>query len=168
MGRRLDEVRLPLHILLSSPFGELNENQEEMIGAAQAAAEVADEALSFIGRIVDLDAGRGRVSPRARPPTRPAGASSGRGDATPAEGWCHPGNRLPPLLPHVHVDPQHTREALSLLLNRLADQATPDAEMRLTAEASSGFTRLWIEDPCLGRRGVAPDRKTSSFGSWVD
>ena len=29
-----------------------------MIGAAQAAAEVADEALSFIGRIVDLDAGR--------------------------------------------------------------------------------------------------------------
>lgn len=63
MGRRLDQVRLPLHILHSSPFGELNENQEEMIGAAQAAAEVADEALSFIGRIVDLDAGRGRVSP---------------------------------------------------------------------------------------------------------
>jgi len=40
----LDEARIPLHILLTAQFGELNDNQEEMIGAAATALErVADE-----------------------------------------------------------------------------------------------------------------------------
>ncbi len=37
----LDEVRLPLHILLDNPFGDLNDNQVELIGAAREAAEAA-------------------------------------------------------------------------------------------------------------------------------
>ena len=31
LSRQLDEVRLPLHILLENHFGQLNENQEEML-----------------------------------------------------------------------------------------------------------------------------------------
>lgn len=37
----LDEVRLPLHILLENQFGDLNDNQVELVGAARDAAEAA-------------------------------------------------------------------------------------------------------------------------------
>jgi signal transduction histidine kinase len=48
LARSLDEIRLPLHILLENRFGDLNENQEELLGAARAAAEAADERLRTI------------------------------------------------------------------------------------------------------------------------
>ena len=44
-AKRLEQVRLPLHILLENRFGDLNENQEEMLGAARTAAEAADADL---------------------------------------------------------------------------------------------------------------------------
>jgi hypothetical protein len=37
----LDDVRLPLQILLENHFGELNDNQLELVGAARDAADVA-------------------------------------------------------------------------------------------------------------------------------
>ena len=52
---RLDEVRLPLHILHDAPFGELNENQEEMIETARAAADAMDMALRRLMVCSDVD-----------------------------------------------------------------------------------------------------------------
>ena len=52
---RLDEVRLPLHILHDAPFGELNENQEEMIESARAAADVMDAVLRRLMVCSDVD-----------------------------------------------------------------------------------------------------------------
>jgi hypothetical protein len=54
----LDAVRMPLHILLDNRFGELNENQEEMLGAAQTAAEDADVVLRRVKLLGDLIVGR--------------------------------------------------------------------------------------------------------------
>ncbi len=48
LARSLDEIRLPLHILLENRFGDLNENQEEMLGAARVAAEATDERLRAV------------------------------------------------------------------------------------------------------------------------
>lgn len=45
LGGRLDEVRLPIHILLENRFGDLNENQEEMLGVARAATDTAAEGV---------------------------------------------------------------------------------------------------------------------------
>jgi signal transduction histidine kinase len=56
-ARRLEDVRLPLHILLENRFGELNENQEEMLGAARAAAEAVDADLLSLREIAALDLG---------------------------------------------------------------------------------------------------------------
>lgn len=53
--KELDEVRLPLHILLDNHFGELNENQEEMLGTASAAAEEVEIALARLRDIARLD-----------------------------------------------------------------------------------------------------------------
>lgn len=51
---QLEEVRLPLHILLENRFGDLNENQEEMLGAARTAAESADATLLRLREVVRL------------------------------------------------------------------------------------------------------------------
>jgi signal transduction histidine kinase len=52
---QLDEVRLPLQILLESPFGELNENQEELLRDARSAADTIDVALRRLGLVADVD-----------------------------------------------------------------------------------------------------------------
>lgn len=65
MSARLQEAQLPLHILLSSPFGVLNENQEEMLSVAQSAVDSADVALRRLRKLVELD--RGAVTPAIQP-----------------------------------------------------------------------------------------------------
>ncbi|HEX8319600.1 hypothetical protein [Longimicrobium sp.] len=149
VGGKLDEVRIPLHILLSSPFGELNDNQEEMIGAAQKAAENADEALRFIGRIVELDADRVESRPepiRLRDLVHPVLAAVEprlqRAGATLE-------TDLPPTLPHVHVDPRLTREALSSILNRVVGRVPRGTCVHLTAESRDGVVHLRIQDASL-------------------
>ena len=52
---QLDEVRLPLQILLESPFGELNDNQEELLRDARAAADAIDARLRRLGQVADID-----------------------------------------------------------------------------------------------------------------
>lgn len=52
LGSRIHEVQLPLHILLDAPFGALNENQEELVGAARDAAESADRDLRLLRRLL--------------------------------------------------------------------------------------------------------------------
>ncbi|HEX3865830.1 MAG TPA: hypothetical protein VHV78_03725, partial [Gemmatimonadaceae bacterium] len=42
-------------ILLESRFGELNENQEELLGDARAAADAIDVALRRLGQVADAD-----------------------------------------------------------------------------------------------------------------
>ena len=65
MSARIEDARLPLHILLSSPFGALNENQEEMLSAAQSAIDSADVALRRLRKLVELD--RGALAPVIQP-----------------------------------------------------------------------------------------------------
>ncbi|HEY9228077.1 MAG TPA: hypothetical protein VIP11_15580, partial [Gemmatimonadaceae bacterium] len=52
---RLDEVRYPLHILIEAPFGDLNENQEELLRDARAAADAMDAALRRLAQVADAD-----------------------------------------------------------------------------------------------------------------
>ncbi len=52
---QLDELRLPLHILMDAPFGELNENQEELLVDARAAGAVMDVTLRRLTQIADAD-----------------------------------------------------------------------------------------------------------------
>ncbi|MCC6316883.1 MAG: HAMP domain-containing histidine kinase [Gemmatimonadaceae bacterium] len=55
--QQLEQVRLPLHILLENHFGDLNENQEEMLGAARGAAEQADHAALRLRDLAAFDLG---------------------------------------------------------------------------------------------------------------
>ena len=55
--RRMDEARLPLHILLDTQFGELTPNQEELLADARDAAEHAFEAVRRLRALADVDRG---------------------------------------------------------------------------------------------------------------
>jgi hypothetical protein len=52
--KQVEEARLALHILQASPFGELNENQEELIAAARTAMDAADAELRMMTRVVSV------------------------------------------------------------------------------------------------------------------
>lgn len=52
---QLDQVRLPLQILLESPFGELNDNQEELLRDARSAADAIDASLRRLAQVADID-----------------------------------------------------------------------------------------------------------------
>ncbi len=56
-ARRLDDVRLPLHILLDAQFGELTPNQEELLADARDAADRATEAMRRLRALADVDRG---------------------------------------------------------------------------------------------------------------
>jgi hypothetical protein len=51
--RTLNDARMPIHILLSASFGELNDNQEEMLTAAATALERTAEELRSLRSLVD-------------------------------------------------------------------------------------------------------------------
>jgi len=53
--RSLDDARIPIHILLTAQFGELNDNQEEMLRDAATALDNIAEELRALRDIADAD-----------------------------------------------------------------------------------------------------------------
>lgn len=123
---RLDDVRMPLHILLETKFGELNENQEELLRDARGASDEMDAALRRLGQVADADRDAMPVTielvqvndvVRAILPLIRASAER-QGARVEVE--------LEPGLPRVHADRSRLAEALSLLATLSA--ATSDSE----------------------------------------
>jgi signal transduction histidine kinase len=134
---QLDDVRLPLHILLDNRFGELNENQEEMLGAARAAAEAIEADLTSLRRIAELDLGEREMRlERMRPSDLIEGITPVLGAA--AEGRD---GRLvidiAPLLPAVLADRVQLREALTTLLKAPIVDIAAGTALSLTMNAAS-------------------------------
>ena len=117
---QLDEVRLPLHILLETRFGDLNENQEELLRDARNAADAMGAALRRLAQVADADRGALAVQrelvqvndvvrailPLARAAAERQGA---RVDVT-----------LEPGLPRVRADRARLAEALTLFASEAA------------------------------------------------
>ena len=136
-----EESQLPLHILLESPFGELNENQEELLGAAQSAVEAADLEVRRLRKLLDLE--RGAVTLVIQPigvaellarATRHRGGA--RGEARRRPRWS-----VPTTMPRVRVDPSHMQEALTSALGRAIDQ-TPDGDPSCSRRESRRTDRM--------------------------
>ena len=147
VARRIDEVRMPLHVLLTAPFGELNENQEEMIGAARAAADALAEEVHLVSRLLDLESGHVRpdVAP-IQPRDLLAPVLAAAGDRFQSAGAFLESD-VAPALPAVRIDARLTREALSLILAQAAHE--PGARTLLTARAARGGVILRIESSSL-------------------
>lgn len=143
-AQRLEEVRLPLHILLENHFGELNENQEEMLGAARSAAEAADADMLSLREIAELDLGerplrRDRVKPSdlleaLRPMLLAATESAGLTVEF----------EIAPLLPAVIGDRARLQDALVTLLRGAIASAAPDSRVRVEVERDGSRVRFAV------------------------
>jgi hypothetical protein len=141
--RRIEEIRLPLHILLESRFGELNENQEEMLSAAQDAAAAAEAELRRVQQVVELDTRDLQIRPelvRVVDLVAPVlQAVAARGQAVGVRVYAD----VSPALPHVRVDRHLTHQALALVLDE-ALAAGEGASLRLDAVQDPDDVRLVI------------------------
>lgn len=152
--RKLDDVRLPLHILLENHFGELNENQEEMLGAARVSAEQIFDELSAMTDLAELELGqillrKDRVFPADMlnailPIIRSQAIAKG----------IELRVEIAPLIPAFHVDASRLQRALLLLLTDAVTAASDDAEMHL---------RLVIEgEGIVVEMSVVPEHESST------
>jgi signal transduction histidine kinase len=135
---QLDEVRLPLHILLETRFGDLNENQEELLRDARNAADAMGTALRRLAQVADADRGALAVQrelvqvndvvravlPLARAAAERHGA---RVDVT-----------LEPGLPRVRADRARLAEALTLFASEAADTTGTEKPMVVTTTRQPG------------------------------
>lgn len=163
---RLDEVRLPLHILIDAPFGVLNENQEELLVTARAAADAMDSALRRLMLVTDADRDalpvlmervslndvlRG-VVPMLRAIAERRGA---RIDSA-----------LDPTLPRISADRTRLAEAIALLGSSVARSADQDSAVRIatsrepravvvTFQPARGDTEVATTDAVLATRLMA-------------
>ena len=144
MAERLEEVRLPLHILLENRFGELNENQEEMLGAARVAAEAVDADVMQLRQLAMLDLGadgmrrdRLKISELivAIRPTLVAAAEAA-GATLEIE--------VEPLLPYVTGDRVRLQEALVTLCRGSIALATSGAKIRLEVIRQDGTIAILL------------------------
>lgn len=131
--RQLEEVRLPLHILLENHFGQLNENQEEMLAAARTATEAAGIELGRLRDIASLDRGTldirreqvrlGELLQALRPQLQADGERAGVRLTV----------DIMPGLPRVAGDRIRLQQALELLLRHLVRHAAPGNTLGITA-----------------------------------
>lgn len=145
VAAHLEEARLALHILQTSPFGELNENQEELIGAARAAADAADRDVRRFVRLVTMPAKR-RVSTRESVPVRALLDPAVAMVASAAEDAGVTMMREDPeTAPPVLVDRLAAQEALALLLSTLIDDVPPASELRIGATEQDDAVQIEVQ-----------------------
>lgn len=139
---RLDDVRLPLHILIDAPFGELNENQEELIETARTAADALDAALRRLTTICDID--RGAISVLLE---RISVNEVIRGVIPMLRASAERRNlrldvQLDPSMPRVAADRARLAEALALLGSEAAWTARDGVEPRISTGARESY--VWV------------------------
>lgn len=168
--RQLDEVRLPLHILLDNRFGELNDNQEEMLGAARAAAERADMLIRRLRMIVDVD--RGLIL--FRMDSIPAGdliASLLPGlNADCEAAGVEVATDIAPALPRVIGDRARIQEACGLLLGDRIRSLTRGTHVLISAASVDDTVRIDVAhggSPGRGTDDVLAERLIAASGGTV-
>jgi hypothetical protein len=145
LSTRLDEIRLPLHVLAENHFGELNENQEELIASARTAADAAVEELRRLQEIVDTD--RGVLTPvlesvgvgevvRSLTPMLKAQAEK--------EGVTFR-IQITPLLPRIQADRARLRDALDLAMTDSVRYATPGSVVTARVTYEEGWIVVDVE-----------------------
>jgi signal transduction histidine kinase len=145
--RQLDETRLPLHILLDNHFGDLNENQEEMLAAAQSAVEKADQRLRRLREIAELD--RGTITLR-RDSVRAGDLIASLLPGLNAEGQemgVHVTADVEPALPRVRGDRARLQEACSLLLGERLRSLPPGSSVEITAAKGGDGVQIAVKHP---------------------
>jgi K+-sensing histidine kinase KdpD len=144
---QLDEIRLPIHILLDTRFGDLNENQEELLRDARNAADAMDEALRRLGQVADADRGALPVQRELVQVNDVVRAVLPLANAAAERRGARVDTSLEPGLPRVLADRARLAEALTLLTREAASTAGPERPLMLATGRDSGTVTITIAPP---------------------
>jgi len=156
---RTEDAQLPLHILLSSPFGALNENQEEMLGAAMTAVDAINTEVRELQKLLQLH--RGELSIVAQPIDlagllRPTLAIA-RARAESAHVQMRA--EISDTASRVIVDAVHAQEALTSILADAIAHTEPGGDIEVSArDGDRSHVRIGItRQPAIAiSRGAMP------------
>jgi signal transduction histidine kinase len=149
-ARQLDEIRMPLHILLENRFGDLNDNQEEMLAAARTAADDAQASLERLRQVADIDRGTLRMrEERLRLADLVAALLPGLA-AEGARGSVAVSADLSPWLPAVSGDRARLGQALSLLTADAVRRTPAGGAVRITGSETDPTDRAGAAAPVAG------------------
>jgi signal transduction histidine kinase len=167
----LDEIRLPLHILLENRFGDLNENQEEMLETARTAAERANADVRRLAEIGELD--RGALSLRSDRIHIADVMQSLRPtiDSEAARVGVRVEMEIPPALPPVSGDRGRLQEALALILSDSVRRTPAGGTVSIAIEPSgSGLSIVVIHGapPALDVASALAQRLLEAHGATVE
>jgi signal transduction histidine kinase len=137
MGANLEQARLPLHILLSSPFGELNENQEEMLDAAQQAVEAMDVHVTQLRRLLELDRSKAAPSPQRVRLDELLRAPVTIAKARASQSAVRVVVDVPETVLPAIVDPMRAQEALTVLIGDAVAHAPEGGDVHIRAQEAS-------------------------------
>ncbi|HEU4996352.1 MAG TPA: hypothetical protein VFT29_16155 [Gemmatimonadaceae bacterium] len=171
VARRLDDVRLPLHILLENRFGDLNDNQEEMLAAARRATEEAEAELQKLREIALLD--RGALELR-KDSIRLADMITSLMPTLKARAERENVNlelNIAPALPRILGDPMRMREALALLLGHRIEHTPPGDTVHIDVEYDRKAIRITVTHaplPALGAEELLARRLTEAHGGRIE
>jgi signal transduction histidine kinase len=145
VSRGIDEIRLPLHILLENRFGDLNENQEEMLEAARTAAELVNTDADRLAEIGALD--RGALALRSDRVHIADVMQSLRPtlDGEAGKVGVRVEMDIAPALPPVTGDRGRLQEALALILADAVRRTPPGDRVRISAEATAAGLSIVVE-----------------------
>ncbi len=168
---QLEEVRLPLHILLENRFGELNENQEEMIGAARNAAESVDATLLRLREVVRLDLGAVTLREERVRLQDVVHAILPAFTNAAADREVSVQTDLAPTLPPFMADRGRLQEALSAILHEVLRETPTGATLSLDGEHDRHEVRLVIRGggvPVHGEQLAYAERLVRAHAGSVD
>ncbi len=147
----VDEARLPLHILVEAPFGELNDNQLELLADARAAAERGDRALARLEDAGALLAGTTLARAERVSITEVLRSIEPQLKAAAVRAHVSISLDIQPALPRVLGDRERLREALlALVLDALTD-GEAGASVHVGAEIVGGVPRMTIRPVTAAR-----------------
>lgn len=121
---QVDEVRLPLHILLDARFGDLNENQEELLVSARTAADSIDGAIRRLGIVADADRDALSVRPEPVEPNEVVRAVLPMVRASAERRGATVDIALEPALPRAWANRAALAESVALISTLAAEQTT--------------------------------------------
>jgi len=134
-SKQLAEARLSLHVLQDNHFGELNDNQEEMIGAAREATEAAEVELNHLREIADIDRGALALRRDLVKPGEIIKSLLPLLNAQATKQGVRILSELEPALPRVVGDRGRLQDALGLILKDAVRYAVPGTSVSIHASS---------------------------------
>ena len=153
---QIDALRLPLHILLDTRFGELNENQEELLRDARAAADAVSSALHRLSLLADADRGSLQVLRESVQLNDVVRSILPLARAAAARRNARVDVELEPGLPRVDADRARLAEAVALLSTGAAATAAANGSMVVrTRRDAGGVSLILVPAPEFERSVIA-------------